>query len=125
MLGTRAALGALSLVALTVLGAGCATLPPAQPIPDIAAIAGRWYGQIQFGRGPYELFYLTISPDGSLVAWWGITTRFGRVNLSEGRPRFSLYVWSGDLEYLEGDGQRMLVLKEDFGGFYAQVTPYG
>jgi hypothetical protein len=111
------------LVPLALLG-GCATFPPAQPIPDVATVAGRWSGTVQFGRGPYELFYLTINPDGSMVGWWGVSTRFGRVILDERRPRFSLYIWSGDLDYLAGDGRRYLILKEDFLSFYAQVTPY-
>jgi hypothetical protein len=114
----------LSTVLAVLLGSGCAPLPPVQAIADVQTIAGKWVGNIQFGRGPYELFYLTIDPDGSLVAWWGVTTRWGRVNLAERRPRFTLYVWSGDLDYLAGDGRRILILKEDFGAFYAQVTPY-
>jgi len=104
-------------------GCGWALLPPQQPITSVSAIAGTWRGNIQFGRGPYELFYLTINPDGSLVASWGISTRWGKVVLEGQRTRFSLYIWSGDLEYFEGGGQRILTLKEDFGGFYAQVTP--
>ena len=104
-------------------GCGWALLPPQQPIPSVSAIAGKWRGTIQFGRGPYELFYLTINPDGSLVAWWGITTRWGKLDLEGRRTRFSLYIWSGDLEYFVGGGQRILTLKEDFGGFYAQATP--
>ncbi|HEV8436749.1 MAG TPA: hypothetical protein VGT40_01505 [Methylomirabilota bacterium] len=111
------------MVMALVLG-GCATLPPAAPIPDVATLAGTWSGIVELGRGPFELFYVTIDPDGSLMAWWGITTRWGRLQLGEGRPRFSLYIWSGDLEYFEGDGQRVLILKEDFGSFYARVTPY-
>jgi len=117
--GVRRALWA-GLVGLAI--AGCATLPPPRPIPDVAAIAGQWPGTIQFGRGFSDLFYLTINPDGSLVGVWGPNTRFGRVDLTNAaRPRFGLYIWSGDLQYLEGDGRRMLILREDFGSFYAQV----
>ena len=122
----RLSLALLALVALGVsapAGCGWALLPPQQPIISVSAIAGKWRGNIQFGRGPYELFYLTINPDGSLVAWWGITTRWGKLDLEGRRTRFSLYIWSGDLEYFVGGGQRILTLKEDFGGFYAQVTP--
>jgi len=109
---------------LTLTMVGCATLPPPTPIPNVAAIGGPWSGTIQFGRGPYELFYLTVDPDGSIVGVWGPNTRFGRVDLTNpARPRFSLYIWSGDLQYLGSDARRMLVMKEDFGMFYAQVTP--
>jgi len=119
----RHALALLAVVALGVSVPAACVLPPQQPIPSVTAIAGKWRGNIQFGRGPYELFYLTINPDGSLVASWGITTRFGKVGLEGRRTRFGLYIWSGDLEYFAGGGQRILTLKEDFGSFYAQVTP--
>ena len=120
----HAARALAGLLALAALLGGCSTFPPAQPVPDVATIAGRWSGTVQFGRGPYELFYLTINPDGSIVAWWGVSTRFGRVILDDRRPRFNLYIWSGDLDYLAGDGRRYLILKEDFLSFYAQVIPY-
>lgn len=111
--------GALAVLASML--AGCATLPPATPVSDVAMIAGQWRGSIQFGRGPYEILYLTINPDGGIVAWWGSTTRWGRVTPSGTRTRFALYLWSGDLEYFEGGG-RVITLREDFGGFNAQVT---
>jgi hypothetical protein len=118
-----AALRFVPILALSVGFTGCASLPPAQPIPAVSTIAGKWSGSVQFGRGPYELFYLTINPDGSLVAWWGATTRWGKVDVSGKRPRFSLYIWSGDLQYSADGRQRLLVLKEDFDSFYAQVRP--
>ena len=55
---------ALLLLAALVAPAGCASLPPARQVTDIALIAGRWQGQITFARGSYQLFYLTIKPDG-------------------------------------------------------------
>lgn len=120
--------GSLALLALVALGVSvpverARALPPQRRITSVGAIAGKWRGNIKFGRGPYELFYLTINPDGSLMAWWGVATRWGKVELGGRRARFSLYIWSGDLEYFEGGGQRLLTLKEDFGGFYAQVSP--
>jgi hypothetical protein len=118
MAAARWVVGPLLLLAI----GGCATLPPPEPIPSMAAIAGQWPGTIQFGRGFNELFYLTVNPDGSIVGVWGPNTRFGRVDLTGARPRFSLYIWSGDLQYLVGGGQRTLVLKDDFDTFYAQVS---
>jgi hypothetical protein len=120
----RAVHGTLALSAgLALLLGGCATLPPAAPIPDIPAIAGQWRGNIQFGRGPYDILYVTISPDGGLVASWGSATRWGRVAVADGRARFELYIWSGDLQYLVGPGERIIVMKDDFLTFYAQATP--
>src|SRR5215831_2653610 len=111
----------LMLLLALGLGGGCATVPPLQTIPDVATIAGEWSGVIQYGRGSYELFYLTINPDGSLIAWWGLYTRYGRVDLSQERPRFTLYTWNGDLEYLAGGGRRVLILRSDFGDLYTYL----
>ena len=81
-----------SLLMLALLSAAvCASLPPVRPITDIRQIAGRWQGQIKFGRGSYELFYLTINRDGSLIASWDGITRHGKVTL-EGRTRFSFFI---------------------------------
>jgi hypothetical protein len=122
-LAARPAGVALLLLAAAGLG-GCATFPPAQPVPDIAAIAGKWSGNIDFGRG-IQLFYLTINPDGSMVAEYGINTRFGKVTVSGGKAMYELYIWSGTIDYLAGEGKRMLILRETFDTFYAQVTPLG
>ena len=56
----RRALGSLLLLTALVTPAGCASLPPARQVTDMALIAGRWQGQITFARGSYQLFYLTI-----------------------------------------------------------------
>jgi hypothetical protein len=115
--------GALLLAAVLLLPAGCAPLPPARQVTDIGLIAGRWQGQIKFGLGAYELFYPTIEPDGRLVASWDAVTRYGQVSLEPGRTRFSLYIWSGNLDYLEGGGERVILMKEDFGSWDAIVRP--
>jgi len=119
----RRRLVSVGVVLATTLLAGCAPLPPQQPVNSLEPLVGRWRGNVQFGGGPYELFYLTVNPDGGIVASWGITTRWGNLSLSGGRARFSLYIWSGNLDYLEGNGQRIIILREDFGMFYAQATP--
>ncbi|MGH7413344.1 MAG: hypothetical protein ACREKJ_04020 [Candidatus Rokuibacteriota bacterium] len=113
------------LVMATLAPAGCASLPPARGVTDINLIAGRWRGQIVFGRGSYQLFYLTINPDGTLVAAWDGITRWGKVSLEGGRARFSFYIWSGNLDYLEGGGDRVILLKEDFSHWDAIVRPLG
>jgi hypothetical protein len=118
----RFACAALLLIA-AVTPAGCASLPPARAVTDVNLVAGRWRGQIAFSRGPYELFYLTINPDGTLVASWDAVTRYGKVTLEGGRARFGLYIWSGGLDYLEGGGERVILLKEDFGHWDAIVRP--
>jgi hypothetical protein len=117
------ALCAALLAVVAVTPAGCAPLPPARQVTDINLIAGRWQGQIVFGRGSYQLFYLTINPDATLVASWDGVTRWGKVTLEGGRARFSFYIWSGNLDYLEGGGDRVILLKEDFSHWDAIVRP--
>jgi hypothetical protein len=85
----RQALFAALLVLTALAPAGCAPLPPARQVTDINLIAGRWQGQIVFGRGSYQLFYLTINPDGTLIASWDGVTRWGKVTLEGARTRFS------------------------------------
>jgi hypothetical protein len=120
----RACLGlaALQLIAAAA-AAGCASLPPARAVTDMNMVAGRWRGQIAFSRSPYELFYLTINPEGTLVASWDAVTRYGKVTLEGGRARFSIFIWSGSLDYLEGGSERVILLKEDFGHWDAIVRP--
>jgi hypothetical protein len=103
--------------------AGCAPLPPARAVTDIKLLAGRWQGQIAFGRGSYQLFYLTINPDSTLIASWDGVTRWGKVTIEGGRARFNFYIWSGNLDYLEGGGDRVILLKEDFSHWDAIVRP--
>ena len=119
----RRALGSLLLLTALVTPAGCASLPPARQVTDMALIAGRWQGQITFARGSYQLFYLTIEPDGRVVASWDGVTRYGKVTLEGPRTRVSFYIWSGSLDYLEGSGQRVILMKEDFSAWDAIVRP--
>ena len=119
----RPALGAALLLMTLLTPAGCASLPPARAVTDVALIAGRWQGQIAFARSSYQLFYLTINPDATVVASWDGVTRYGKVTLEGARTRFSFYIWSGSLDYLEGGGERVILLKEDFGAWDAIVRP--
>jgi hypothetical protein len=120
---SRRLLGAALLLAAVVTPAGCASLPPARTVTDVALIAGRWQGQIAFARSSYQLFYLTINPDATVVASWDGVTRYGKVTLEGTRTRFTFYIWSGSLDYLEGNGERVILLKEDFGAWDAIVRP--
>jgi hypothetical protein len=119
----RWALGIVLLLSALVASGGCASLPPARQVTDMALIAGRWQGQITFARSSYQLFYLTIEPDGRVVASWDGVTRYGKVTLEGPRTRISFYIWSASLDYLEGGGQRVILIKEDFGAWDAIVRP--
>ena len=108
------------LAAALLLGASSVT---GKPITGIRMIEGKWRGQISFTGGPYEIYYLTINPDGSIVAAWGANTRWGKVTLSGGKARFSFPTEGGVLYYYEGKDGRVITLKPDFGGWDAQVRP--
>jgi hypothetical protein len=94
-----------------------------KPIPEIGVIEGKWRGQIKFAGEPYEIFYLTVNSNGTIVASWGVTTRWGKVMLRSGKARFDLHTSSGDLNYYEEKQGRVLTLRPDFGGWDAQVRP--
>jgi hypothetical protein len=116
------------LMAVAVLLAGCAgaASSPPTPITDMRQIEGKWRGTITLGfNGPMELYYLTIHPDGSLVAEWGANTQWGKVTLSGGgAASFEMSgVSSGTLTYYSGPGGRSLVLNSTFGNWSANVTP--
>ena len=117
---------AVSGVVLMILAAGLllgAASVTGKPIPDIRTIEGKWRGQIKVAGGPYEIFYLTVNSNGSIVASWGVTTRWGKLTLNGGKARFSLHPSSGDLYYFEEKQGRLITLRPDFGGWDAQVRP--
>ncbi len=110
-----------------VLLAACASSPSAPPTPITAMrqIEGKWQGTITLGfGGPEELYYLTIHPDGSLVAQWGMNWQWGKVTLSGGAASFEMSsAASGTLQYYEGPRGRSLTLDSTFGNWSARVTP--
>jgi uncharacterized protein YndB with AHSA1/START domain len=108
------------LAAALLVGASSVT---GKPITDIRMIEGKWRGQIKLAGGPYEIYYLTVNPDATIVASWGANTRWGKVTLSTGKARFSFPTSSGDLYYYEEAQGRVITLKPDFGGWDAQVRP--
>ena len=115
--------GAVLAATLLMTAPGYTVLPPARAVTAISLIAGHWQGRIAFTGHSYELFYLTINRDGSPVASWDGVTRYGKITLEPGRARFSLFVWSGNLDFLEGGGERVILMKEDFGAWDAIVRP--
>ena len=121
---TRPFLGrtaALFLAAGLLLGSSNVT---GKAITNINMIEEKWRGQIKLVGGPYEIFYLTINRDGTIVASWGATTEWGTVSLAGGKARFTLsHRTSGDLYYYEEKQGRVITMKPDFGGWDAQVRP--
>ena len=108
------------LAAALLLGASSVT---GKPITDIGMIEGKWRGQIKLAGGPYEIYYLTVNPDATIVASWGANTRWGKVTLDRGKARFSFPTSSGDLYYYEEAQGRVITMRPDFGGWDVQVRP--
>jgi len=114
------------LLALTIL-TGCASLSPPSgaPITDIDQLAGKWVGTINPGSNSFEdPFYLTIMPDGKLVAGWGINTSWGTVTIRNGQATFQMEppIAEGSIRlYLDG-GKRTLIMDAVTPSFTAQVT---
>jgi hypothetical protein len=106
----------------------CASLPSVagEPITDIDQIVGKWAGTITPGHNSVrEPFYLTIMPDGRLVAGWGIDTSWGTVTLRNGQATFAMKppIAQGSIRLYVDDGKRTLVMDAVLPSFLAEVTP--
>ena len=119
------------LIVLTAtLLAGCASGPSAPPVPitDMRQIEGKWEGLITLGfGGPQARYYLTVRPDGGLVAQWGQNWQWGKVMLSPSGATYATFEFSeltnGTLTYYDGPGGRSMVLEAYFNSWSANVTP--
>ena len=110
------------LVALSL--AACASVAPT-PVTSVGELAGNWQGTITQGfNGPQQLYYLTIQPDGRMVAQWGPNWQWGKVTVNGGAATFEMSdIASGPLTYYAGPKGRSITMEPTFGGWYVQVTP--
>ena len=118
----RRAVLAIVLVATLV---GCASAAPPQRLNNITPLVGKWQGTITVGMGTPQFYFLTINPDGSIVATWGPNWQWGTLtaNGSAG-VRFTLdHITSGTLLYYSGPDGRAIQMTPDFGGWYVWVKP--
>jgi hypothetical protein len=113
-----------AVVLAIVLLAGCASVPPTR-ITSVSELAGNWQGTITQGfNGPQQLYYLTIHPDGRMVAQWGPNWKWGKVTVNGGAATFEMSdIASGPLTYYDGPKGRSITMEPQFGGWYVQVTP--
>ena len=120
----RAINRAVWAVLVTFLLAGCASVAPT-PITGVGELAGNWQGTITEGfNGPQQLYYLTIHPDGRMVAQWGLNWQWGKVTVNGGAATFEMSdIASGPLNYYAGPKGRSITMEPTFGGWYVQVTP--
>ena len=115
---------AIQVVLVTLLLAGCASVPPTR-VTSVDELAGNWQGTITQGfNGPQQLYYLTIQPDGRMVAQWGPNWQWGKVTVNGGAATFEMSdIASGPLNYYAGPNGRSITMEPTFGGWYVQVRP--
>ena len=117
----------LPALALLLVAVGCGTIQtgPPTPVSDMNQIAGKWSGTITLAGGGQEFYYLTIQPDGAMVAQWGMNWQTGKVTLSGGTANFELNppVSTGVIRYYPGPNRRSLWLLPTFGDWTASVNP--
>jgi hypothetical protein len=120
----RAINRAVWAVLVTFVLAGCASVAPTQ-ITGVGELAGNWQGTITEGfNGPQQLYYLTIHPDGRMVAQWGPNWQWGKVTVNGGGATFEMSdIASGPLNYYAGPKGRSITMEPTFGGWYVRVTP--
>jgi hypothetical protein len=114
-------------LAVIIFFTGCATVPPQQSVADLKSIAGAWRGSNNTGS-PVDLI---VSDDGRFDAT--ITTsrqtlrRNGQIRVEGQQLVYNADSSSGRLRYVEGDGQRRLImwgtLKEGGQKFVIEYLP--
>lgn len=110
-------------VMLLALLVGCASAP-ATPIPSIGPLVCKWAGTVTAERGSQQFFYLTINPDQTLVASWGLNWAWGKVTLKDGRASYEMKPppREGTIRFYENSGKPTLYLDDLWTEFYAVVT---
>ena len=114
----------VAVVLVMVFLAGCASVPPT-PVTSVGELEGKWQGTITLGfNGPQLGYFLTIEPDGRMVAQWGPNWQWGQVTVNGGAATFEMSnIASGPLNYYNGPNGRSITMSPTFGGWYVQVTP--
>ena len=110
-------------VAVIAVVTGCASVPPT-PVPSIEPLVGKWSGTVVVGRGFQQFLYLTINPDQSLTASWGLNWAWGKVTVANGQASYQMNPppLEGSIVYYRSDGKEGLTLDDLFANFYATAT---
>jgi len=111
---------AVSLILLT--GCAMASAPPA-PITSITPLVGKWSGTLDQG-GPREFFYLTINPDQTFVASWGINWCNGRITIANGKATYQMTPppLEGTVTLYDGGVKPSLQMQDTWQSFRANLT---
>ena len=118
--GSRSRRSAAMALALMIL-AGCASATPT-PINNIEPLVGKWSGTLDQGAGP-QFFYLTINPDATFVATWGINWNNGTITFERGQAMYQMSPppREGAFRYYPG-GKPSLFMDDTFASFHAVVN---
>ena len=115
----RSAIVALALIVL----AGCASATPT-PVANLDPLVGKWSGTLDQGLGAIQPFYLTINPNGTLVATWGINWNNGTVTVDKGVASYQMSPppREGTFRYYAGSGKPQLFMDDTFANFHAVMN---
>ena len=108
---------------LVALLAGCASAPPT-PIDSIEPLVGKWAGTVTPEGGSQLFFYLTVNPDRTIVANWGVNWANGSISVANGKATYKMQPqqYEGVITYYQGPGKPTIYMKDTFLVFYAVAT---
>jgi len=118
--GIQWSAGVVLLLAL-MLASGCASTPPAAPLPpakalqpaDLPSLAGEWHGTLKGGTGPADtgrsaIGTVRLAPDGSYTTNVSGQPGAGKARIEGGKVVFEGSATRGTATLHEGGGRRVL-----------------
>jgi hypothetical protein len=110
-----------ALAVASMILAGCASATPT-PVNSLDPLVGKWSGTLEQGAGPVP-FYLTINPDATLVATWGINWNNGTITMDKGVASYQMSPppREGAFRYYPTP-KPTLFMDDTFANFHAVVT---
>lgn len=119
----RSLIRSATATVLLMLLTGCASSLPT-PVTSIGPLVGKWTGTVTIGRGAQEFIHLTINPDQTLVAAWGINWSWGTITVVNGQATYQMAPppLEGTLRFYQGNEKPTLYMKDLWDSFYAVVT---
>ncbi len=116
-------LSALAVLVVATMLAACATLPPARPVSDLRAIAGKWEGSLSGPGGSFPVT-LVVKTDGTYEAETPTGPVTGTLQIVGSKIRFvNMFGQAGTWTLHEGDGKRVLKTVRDDGTGTGEFTP--
>jgi hypothetical protein len=113
------------LAVLLLVVQACASATPATPVTSVEQLVGKWKGSVTIGPR-VDFLYLTIYPDRTLIAVWGMTTARGTVSVAGGQATYQMAppIQEGSIKlYVDQGGKRQINMESMDGSFYATVSP--